>query len=88
MWGLQGELEVKPPLQLVHSAVQGGWRGIAIILSNYSKLHLIKGIACAAIERRDFYLLLDEADMRAFVLLRCKAFPVSRRHLIASTPLK
>ncbi|KAK3929635.1 Retina-specific copper amine oxidase [Frankliniella fusca] len=28
MWGLQGELEVKPPLQLVHSAVQGGWRGI------------------------------------------------------------
>ncbi|KAK3918318.1 Isocitrate lyase [Frankliniella fusca] len=63
-------------------------RGPAIILSNYSKLHLIKGIACTAIERRDFYLLLDEADMRALVLLRCKAFPVSRRHLIASTPLK
>ncbi|KAK3921797.1 Peroxidase skpo-1, partial [Frankliniella fusca] len=28
MWGLQGELEVKPPLQLMHSAVQGSWCGI------------------------------------------------------------
>ncbi|KAK3916957.1 Xylose isomerase, partial [Frankliniella fusca] len=28
VWGLQGELEVKPSLQLMHGAIQGGWCGV------------------------------------------------------------
>ncbi|KAK3926581.1 Serpentine receptor class gamma-11, partial [Frankliniella fusca] len=40
VWGLQGELEIKPTLQLMHGAIQGGWCGVGAAIERWD-FHLL-----------------------------------------------